>query len=319
MTFSHQPVLLSQVVEWLTPAAGRRFIDGTVGGGGHAAAVLAAASADAELLGIDRDDAALTAAKEKLAPFAPRARLVRGSYSQMTDFAAEMGWQSVDGILLDLGISSHQIDTPDRGFAHRFDGPLDMRMDRRSPTTAATLLNKSTLDELTRIFREYGEEPKAHRLAQAIVARRLERPWERTGELAELAQKVLGRPFERGLPAATKCFQALRIAVNRELEELESGLAQAVALLRPGGRLAVISFHSLEDRRVKHFFRDEALTCVCPPDFPMCVCKKQPRLKVLTKHPVDADEAEVEANRRSACAHLRVAEKLPSPVKTDSR
>ena len=278
--------------------------------GGHAAALLAAAPADAELLGIDRDDDALAAARVRLAEFAPRVRIVRGSYSQMAEFAREAGWENVDGILLDLGISSHQIDTPDRGFAHRFDGPLDMRMDRRSTTTAASLLNRSTLEALTHIFREYGEEPKAYRLAQAIVARREERPWERTGELAELAQKVVGRPFERGLPAATRCFQALRIAVNKELEELEKGLEKAVELLRPGGRLAVISFHSLEDRRVKHFFRDEALNCVCPPDFPICVCRKQPRLKVLTKHPVDADEAEVAGNRRSACAHLRVAERV---------
>jgi 16S rRNA (cytosine1402-N4)-methyltransferase len=312
MSFSHEPVLLRQVVEWMNPAAGRRFVDGTVGGGGHSAAILEKAPADAELLGIDRDDEALAAAKAKLAGFGQRVRLVRSPYSRMAEIAEELGWDegSVDGILLDLGISSHQIDTPDRGFAHRFDGPLDMRMDRRSPTTAATLLNRAPLEELTRIFREYGEEPKAFRLAQAVVARRAERPWERTGELAELAQKVVGRPFERGLPAATRCFQALRIAVNGELEELEKGLEEAVALLRPGGRLAVISFHSLEDRRVKHFFRDEALSCVCPPGLPICVCHKTPRLKVLTKHPVDADETEIESNRRSACAHLRVAERL---------
>ena len=312
MSFSHEPVLLRQVVEWLAPAAGRRFVDGTVGGGGHAAAVLEKAPADAELLGIDRDDEALAAAKAKLAGFGQRVRLVRSPYSRMAEIAEELGWDegSVDGILLDIGISSHQIDTPERGFAHRFDGPLDMRMDRRSPVTAATLLNRAAVEELARIFREFGEEPKAMRLAQAVVARRAERPWERTGELAELAQKVVGRPFERGLPAATRCFQALRIAVNGELEELEKGLEEAVRLLRPGGRLAVISFHSLEDRRVKHFFRAEALSCVCPPGLPVCVCHKKPRLKVLTKHPVDADEVEVAGNRRAACAHLRVAERV---------
>ncbi|MFA4944168.1 MAG: 16S rRNA (cytosine(1402)-N(4))-methyltransferase RsmH [Lentisphaeria bacterium] len=311
--FEHIPVLLQPVLELLRPEGCRRLVDGTLGGAGHAAALLAAAPADAELLGSDRDDAALAAARARLAPFAPRVHLVRGSYAQMAEFAAALGWEdaTVDAILLDLGVSSPQIDTPDRGFAHRFDGPLDMRMDRRQRLTAATLLNHTPEAELARIFREYGEEPQARRLAHAIVERRERQPWERTAELAALVGKVAGRPFQRGLPAATRVFQALRIAVNGELAELRAGLAAALRLLRPGGRLAVISFHSLEDRIVKEFIRHEALSCVCPPGLPVCVCQKQATLRPVTKKPVTAAAAELAANRRAAPAKLRVAERLP--------
>jgi 16S rRNA (cytosine1402-N4)-methyltransferase len=284
-------------------------IDGTVGGGGHAEAILKAA-ADVHLLGIDRDDEALAAAGMRLSDFGPRVSLVRGSYTEMRELARDQGWSEVDRILLDLGVSSHQIDTGNRGFSHRQDGPLDMRMDRRSPVTAASILNRASQEELARIFREYGEERQAARVAHAVVERRQQRPWERTGEFAELVTRIVGHPRHGHLPPATRCFQALRIAVNQELEQLQQGLERAVELLAPGGRLVVISFHSLEDRMVKNFFRQAALTCVCPPDFPECRCDKQATLKVLTRKPEQATAEELEQNRRAAPAKLRAAEKL---------
>ena len=311
MSFSHEPVLLAQVRSFLALPTARRFIDGTVGGGGHAAAVLEAVPGS-ELLGLDRDKEALAAAAERLASFGSRVHLVHSRFSGMAQAAAELGWDRADGILLDLGISSHQIDTPERGFAHRQDGPLDMRMDRRERVTAATILNEANEHELARILREYGEEPQAWRIAREIVTRRRSRPWERTWELAELIESVVGKPFQRGLPAATRCFQALRIAVNDELGELAQGLEAAVPLLRPGGRMAVISFHSLEDRLVKNFFRDEARNCVCPPKLPVCVCDHRARLRILTRKPLRADQAELSINRRAAPAHLRVAERVES-------
>ncbi len=310
MTFEHQPVLLQEVLDLLEPACCHHIVDGTVGGGGHAAALLAAAPADAELLGLDRDDAALAAAAVRLAPFGQRAHLARCRYSRLEDAADELGWEHVDAVLLDIGISSHQIDSAARGFAHRLDGPLDMRMDRRERTTAATLLNQASAEELERIFRTFGEEPRARQVARAVVERRAERPWERTGELAELVLRVAGRPHERGLPAATRVFQALRIAVNGELDELAAGLRAALELLRPGGRLAVICFHSLEDRMVKEFFREQAAPCVCPPDFPICACGRVATLRQVTRKPVTAGAAELDVNRRAASAKLRVAEKL---------
>lgn len=310
MAFEHQPVLKRQVVELLQPERCRRMIDGTVGGGGHAEALLEAAPPDAELLGIDRDDDALAAAAKRLARFGNRVHLHRGAYGEsLAAAAAALNWDSVDAVLLDIGVSSHQINTADRGFAHRLDGPLDMRMDRRSRTTAATVLNTASAEQLERIFREYGEEPRARQLARAVVDRREQQPWERTRELAELVERVAGRAYDRGLPAATRVFQALRIRVNGELDELAAGLEAAVALLRPGGRLAVISFHSLEDRMVKEFVRGRAVECICPPDFPVCVCRHRATLRPVTRKPATADETELTENRRAAPAKLRVAEK----------
>jgi 16S rRNA (cytosine1402-N4)-methyltransferase len=309
MTFTHTPVLLAEVLGLLAVPGVRRLIDGTVGGGGHAAALLEALP-ECELLGLDRDDAALAAAAQRLAPFGARVRLERGRFGGLAAAAAAAGWEQVDAVLLDVGVSSHQLDTPERGFAHRLDGPLDMRMDRRAPLTAAVLLNRSEEQELERIFREFGEEPCARRLARAVVARRAERPWERTQELARLVTATLGRTHERGLPAATRCFQALRIAVNEELEELAQGLAAGIGLLRPGGRIAVISFHSLEDRLVKQRFRFEATACLCPPKLPVCRCGHRPRLRLLTRHPLRPGEAELAVNPRAAPARLRAAERL---------
>jgi 16S rRNA (cytosine1402-N4)-methyltransferase len=265
-----------------------------------------------EILGIDRDDTALQAASRRLQPYAERVHLYRGPFSALADFAAENGWETVDGVLLDLGVSSPQIDTPARGFSHRFDGPLDMRMDRRLTETAATILNTESEEELADIFFCYGEERHARQVARAVVRRRQEKPWARTAEFAELVEQVVGRA-KHGPPPATRCFQALRIAVNDELGELDRALEAAVQLLAPGGRLAVISFHSLEDRIVKQFFRHEASSCICPPDLPVCVCGKIPTLRAVTRKPAVASPAERESNPRSAPAKLRVAEKLPPP------
>ena len=301
--------MLEEVCEHLVAVTGGRYIDGTVGLGGHTEAVLSRFPGT-QVLGIDRDSDALGLAQKRLAVFGDRATLVRGSYGSMGQHAVAMGWDRVDGVLLDVGISSMQLDTANRGFSHRLDGPLDMRMDRRGPVTAATIVNTWNEDQLTDVFRRYGEERRARRVARAIVIQREERPFARTIELAELLKRVVGQRRGPALPPATRCFQALRIAVNRELAELENGLAGALELLRPGGRLVVISFHSLEDRIVKHLFRHEAATCVCPPGLPVCVCGKSATLRILTRKPLRPSADEVTMNRRAASAKLRAAERL---------
>jgi len=309
----HIPVLAEEVLQAFAGLKQPRLVDGTVGLGGHSAMLLEQVPG-CEILGIDRDDTALQAAARRLEPYAGRVRLYRGPFSALADFVAETGWETVDGVLLDLGVSSPQIDTPARGFSHRFDGPLDMRMDRRLTETAATILNTESEEELADIFFCYGEERHARKVARAVVRRRQEKPWSRTEEFAELVEQIVGRA-KHGPPPATRCFQALRIAVNDELNELDQALEAAVRLLAPGGRLAVISFHSLEDRIVKLFFRHEASTCTCPPDLPVCVCGKQATLRVLTRKPFVASAEERARNPRSAPAKLRVAEKLP-PAET---
>ena len=309
--FEHVPVLAGEVLAHLVFPPNRvlRLIDGTVGGGGHSALLLEKYP-NLELLGIDRDDAALAKARERLAFAGGRVRLVRGNYSELAARAAEAGWEKVDGILLDIGVSSPQLDQPERGFSWRADGPLDMRMDRRSILTASRLLNTAPEAELERILREYGEVAKSRKLAAAIVTQRVIRPFAMTSDFVSLCDEVLGKSRPGQLPAPTLPFQALRIAVNDELGELERALPAAVKLLNRGGRIAVISFHSLEDRIVKNFFRDEAASCVCPPGLPVCVCGKVSTLKIITRKALTAGPDELERNRRSACAKLRVAEKI---------
>ncbi|MFO7820712.1 MAG: 16S rRNA (cytosine(1402)-N(4))-methyltransferase RsmH [Lentisphaeria bacterium] len=309
MTAPHVPVLAEEVGSYLTSEAYQCLVDGTLGCGGHAKALLQAMP-QARLLGIDRDDRALKLASGNLAEFGDRVIFKRGGYSAMKNFVDEIGWQSIDAVLLDLGMSSLQLDDPVRGFSFQADGPLDMRMDRRSRTTAAAILNKYDETEIARIFREYGEERHARKLAKAIVHRRVEKPWTRTGELAEFIRSRAGGGYHQRQRAPMRCFQALRIAVNKELEELQTGLDDAFDLLAPGGRLAVISFHSLEDRMVKQKFKYEAAACVCPPGLPECRCGKQVRANILTRKPIEADAGEIEQNRRAASAKLRVAEKL---------
>ena len=306
MTFEHKSVMLGEVLDLFKGRNIHRFIDGTLGGAGHSAAILEA-HPEASLLGLDRDETALAAATERLAPFKGRWQALHSCYSRMAEAARSIGWDSVDAVLLDLGVSSPQIDTPERGFSFRFDVPLDMRMDTSQGRTAAELLNGLSEKELADVFFKYGEEHKSRQIAKAVVARRQQRPWQGTMEFAKLVSAIVGHGQKNGLPPATRCFQALRIAVNDELGELERGLQAALELLSPGGLLLVISFHSLEDRIVKQFFAYQAATCVCPPGLPVCVCGKQSRLEILTRKPLRPTDAELAANSRASCAKLRGA------------
>jgi len=309
--FSHVPVLPAEVLEYLALKPGpSRVIDCTVGYGGHSSLILKNYG-EAEILGLDRDGEALDGARKNLDFAQTRVHLERGEFSGLAEHAAEAGWAEVDAVLLDLGVSSPQIDDPQRGFSFRQDGPLDMRMDRRSPVSASRILNTASEADLEFIFREYGEIHHAGRLAYEVVRRRAESPWGGTLELARLCDRVLGRERRKGgPPAPTLCFQALRIAVNGEMEQIPAALEAAVKLLKKGGRVVVISFQSLEDRIVKDFFRDKASACKCPPDFPVCICGGRAELKTLTKKPVTASQTELEANPRAACAKLRAAERI---------
>lgn len=309
--FEHIPVMTREVVEIfeLSAVPPKRIVDGTVGGGGHASALLRRFPS-LEVLGIDRDRGALEAAAENCAFAADRITLTRGDFSAMPRLVRDIGWDKVDGILMDIGVSSPQLDRPERGFSWRSEGPLDMRMDDRSPLTAGRLLNQAPEEELARIFREYGELPQAKRLASAAVARRETAPFGTTFDLVELCDAVLGRAKPGKLPHPTLVFQALRIAVNDELGELDRALKNGVELLNKGGRIAVISFHSLEDRIVKNFFRDESTDCLCPPGLPVCRCGHFAKLRQVTRKPRVPTAEELTANRRAACAKLRAAEKI---------
>jgi len=310
-SFRHLSVMPREVVELLAPRSGGLYLDGTLGGGGHARLIMEASAPDGRLIGLDHDPAALQAAALVLAPFGARVRLRRGSYAAMADILAELGETQVDGILLDLGVSSHQLDTPARGFSFREDGPLDMRMDPEQPETAADLLATAEAGELKRIFRDYGEERWAALIAKEIVRTRDHEPLTTTRQLAELVcRAVPGGRIPQRIHPATRVFQALRIAINQELDSLRDGLAAALQLLRPGGRLAVISFHSLEDRMVKQALRAAANPCSCPPRLPVCVCGQTPQVKILTPRGLTPDAAEIAANPRARSAVLRGAERL---------
>ena len=319
-TDGHVSVLPAETLECLVPPERRtqplRIIDGTVGLGGHSRLILEACPR-AELLGIDRDESSLAISRERLAFAKERVRLVHGVFSDMERFAAEIGWTGVDGILLDIGVSSPQIDDPARGFSWRGDGPLDMRMDPSRGHTAAELLQESDEKTLAAIFRNYGGIAEAGKLARAVVARRSETPFRTCGDFASLCDRLLPRRGRSGPPSPTLPFQALRIAVNDELGELERALNSSLRLLNPDGRICVISFHSLEDRIVKHFFQEMAVECKCPPGCPVCICGWTPKLKIVTKKPLEASEAEKEANSRSRCARLRAAERCAEKEEND--
>ncbi|MFN2274752.1 MAG: 16S rRNA (cytosine(1402)-N(4))-methyltransferase RsmH [Anaerolineales bacterium] len=303
----HTPVLYQNVLSALQLRPGERYIDGTVGAGGHARGILAGSSPDGMLLGLDRDPAALTIAAHTLAPFEGRYFLRRSSYAQMATRAEELGWEKVFGVLLDLGLSSMQLADPARGFSFLLEGPLDMRFDPETDMSAAELVNTLDETELVRILSEYGEEPRSRTVARAIIA---SRPIWTTGQLAEIASRNAART-RRGLHPATRTFQALRIAVNHELETLQAGLAAALGLLKPGGRVAVIAFHSLEDRIVKQFFNRERQDCICPPEQPVCTCGHKATLRLITRRPERPSETEIKQNPRARSARLRVAERLP--------
>jgi 16S rRNA (cytosine1402-N4)-methyltransferase len=308
-TARHVPVLLTSVVEFLRPAeTGGLIVDATLGLGGHAEALLEHYGS-ARLLGIDRDPAALELAGRRLERFGERARLVRGRHEELIEILEREGIKEVDGVLADLGVSSLQLDDASRGFSFRFDGPLDMRMGQ-SGESAAGLVNRLDAGELETIIRDFGEEPMAGRIARAIVSARGEEPIETTTRLAEVVRAAKPRRRHDEIDPATKTFQAIRIAVNRELEELGRFVEAAVARAKPGARIAVISFHSLEDRIVKQTFRKLEGECVCPPGFPVCACGARASVAVLTRRPVTAEAEEVEVNPRSRSAKLRVAEKV---------
>lgn len=304
----HVPVLYHEVLDLLQIRSGGRYIDGTLGAGGHTAGILDVSAPDGQVLAFDRDPEAIRFARERLRQFGDRLIAIHASYGAMAELAPEYDFTGVDGILLDLGLSSRQLEEATRGFSFLQAGPLDMRFDTTQGKTAATLVNGLPEELLADLFWRYGEERYSRRYARAIVA---QRPLRTTSELAELIEKVAPAPARRRrIHPATQVFQALRIAVNEELDELETGLSAAIDLLRPGGRVAVISFHSLEDRYVKNLFRDLARDCVCPPQQPICTCHTVPQVSVVTRKVVVPGEKEVQENPRSRSARLRVAEKL---------
>lgn len=301
----HQPVLYHEIIHALQPKNAGHYVDGTLGAGGHARGILEACTPEGRLLGLDVDPQALALARENLAPYGQRARLLQASYDSLTETLREIGWDKVDGILLDLGLSSMQLDTPERGFSFQQDAPLDMRFDPASPTSAADLVNTLPQDELADLIYRYGEERASRRIAQAIVRAR---PLQTTRQLAAVIETVSKRKGR--VHPATQTFQALRIAVNEELDRVANVLPQAVAALKSGGRLAIISFHSLEDRIVKEYFRRESRDCICPPRQPVCTCGHKAMLKEISRKPIIPGEAEITANPRARSAKLRIAEKL---------
>ncbi len=300
-----------EVIRFLSPKSGGIYVDGTLGGGGHSVRILEASRPDGILAGFDRDGEAIRFAAERLAGYGDRVRLFHGNFSELESFLKEAGIVAIDGLLLDLGVSSYQLDKGDRGFSFLQDAPLDMRMDTSRGETAGDLVNNLPEKELARIISSYGEERWAARIAKRIVEARRTGPVATTLQLADIIKGSIPRAkWEERIHPATRTFQALRIAVNRELESLEKGLNDGVKMLRSGGRIAVISFHSLEDRIVKNTFRAFAKGCVCPKSAPFCVCGKVPLLKVITGKPVLPSDEEVASNPRSRSAKLRVAEKL---------
>jgi len=311
--FSHQPALVDETLDWLNVAPGAIVVDGTVGGGGHAAAILERSAPDGRLIGLDRDLDALAAAGERLAPFGARFELVHASFRRLGEVLAELGAGAVDGVLLDLGVSSHQLDTPERGFRFAEESaertPLDMRMDASQGPDAAALLRSASAEEIEGWLRDYADLRGARRLARALVAARERAPLRTAADLRAVIREARVGGGRRHDPA-TLVFQALRIATNDELEALGEGIDAAVAALRPGGRLVVLAYHSAEDRIAKHALRGAARGCICPPRQPVCTCGRQPTLRVLTRRPVRPGEAELARNPRARSARLRAAEKL---------
>ena len=312
MEVGHQPVMPDEVLGTLAPQPGSLQIDATVGGGGHTERILEAASPDGRVLGLDADEAAIERVGRRLSRFGDRLVLRQANFRELADVAPAAGFGAVDGMFFDLGLSSFQLADTDRGFGFRAGGPLDMRFDTERGVPAAELLATLSADELAALFRKYGEEPSAWKIAKAIIASREVAPIETAEELAALIERISppNPRVHRRIHPATRVFQALRIAVNEELDALEEGLAAAVDLLRPGGRIVVLSYHSLEDRIVKRFLAAERRGCTCPPEVPVCVCGKAPRLRLVTRPSMVPTDAEVEANPRARSARLRAAERL---------
>lgn len=308
--FSHRSVLLDECIEGLKIREDGTYVDGTAGGGGHSFAI-ASHLTSGRLIAIDQDEAAIAAAGERLAPFGDRVRLVRNNFSKLVEVCRDLEIDGIDGLLLDLGVSSYQLDTPERGFSYQADAPLDMRMDKRSALSADTVVNTYSEDMLKKILFEYGEERFAPSIAAAIVREREKKPIQTTAELSNIIKYAIPPAArEGGHHPAKRSFQAIRIEVNGELNIIEPTIRDAVSLLKKGGRIAIITFHSLEDRPVKQVFAELAKGCDCPKDFPICVCGKKPMLRVITKKPILPSAKELEENPRSRSAKLRIAEKL---------
>jgi len=304
---THLPVLLDETLAILEPRSGGRYIDATLGGGGHAEAILEASSPDGQLLGLDADPRAIARVKQRLARFGPRSILVHANFRHLAVTARAHGFDEVDGILFDLGVSSYHFDEADQGFSFRKEGPLDMRLDPTSGPSAADIVNTLDEKELADMLYRYGEERRSRRIARAIVAHR---PIITTTQLADIVVRAVGRRPGARIHPATRTFQALRIHVNDELGALEAALPQAVSLLKSGGVLIIITFHSLEDRIVKHFLRQESRDCICPPTAPICTCGHKAQLELIHRKGITPSPDEIARNPRSRSARLRAARKL---------
>lgn len=308
--FVHTPVLLDEAMDALRVGPGGRYCDGTVGGAGHARAILQRSTPDGMVLGLDRDPVALQHAAAALKDFGQRARLHRGNFAEIREIVNDLDLGPLDGVLLDLGVSSHQLDTPERGFSFTAAGPLDMRMDPATAVTAETLIARLSVDELSDILREFGEQRRARRIAQAIKDAYQRGMLCTTRDLADLVTSVVQRGRPVAIHPATRVFQALRIAVNEELAALHSFLESFIAVLRPGGRAVIICFHSLEDRAVKQRFAQLARPCVCPPSLPVCSCGERAAVRLVNKRAIRPSLAEIARNPRARSARLRTAERI---------
>lgn len=308
--FSHVPVLAGEILEGLQVQPGGVYLDCTLGGGGHSGRILEELAGSGRVIGLDRDPAAIGATEDRLGHH-PHFRAVRADFRNLDVVLSGLSVEAVDGILFDLGVSSPQLDREDRGFSYRRDDLLDMRMDPDAPLTARTIVNEWSQEELERVIGGWGEERWARRIARFLVTERREKPVETAQDLVRIVRMAVPREVRKGgRHPARRTFQGLRIAVNDELGALEEALEKSLQVLSPGGRICVISFHSLEDRIVKEFFRREEKGCVCPPEFPACACGRRPRLRIVTRRPVVPGEGEMAANRRARSARLRVAERV---------
>ena len=307
-TIYHKPVLKEKVIEYLIIDKSGTYVDATVGTGGHAASILEQLNEGGKLLGTDKDNESIKIAEERLKRFEKKVEFFNQSYSHLPEILKSQNVEKIRGVLFDLGLSSYQLDTPERGFSYSDNGPLDMRFDQQNGKTAFKVINNYTAEELTRVFKEYGEERFSKKIAQAIIQNRKFKKIESTKELKDIVKSIIKTKID--MKTLSRVFQALRIEVNNELSELKKGLDAGVEALVPGGRVCVISYHSLEDRIVKNRFSELAKGCTCPPDFPVCTCGGKKILKVLTRKPVIPDQEEIEENPRARSAKMRVAEKI---------
>mgnify|MGYP002580044568 CR=1 FL=1 len=309
MEFVHKSIMLEEVIESLAIKPNGIYVDGTLGGAGHSSEIVKRLGEDGRLIGIDQDGEAIEAATKRLKPYKDKVTIVRSNYAQMKEVLRDLGIPKVDGILLDLGVSSYQLDNAERGFTYREDVPLDMRMDQRQTKTAKDIVNDYSEMELYHIIRDYGEDPFAKNIAKHIVKNRTDKPIETTFELNEIIKAAVPAKMRQNGHPSKQTFQAIRIECNQELEVLKKALDELIDLLNPGGRFCIITFHSLEDRIVKNAFRRNENPCTCPPEFPVCVCGKVSKGKVITRKPILPGAEELEANSRSKSAKLRVFEK----------